>query len=138
MKNILGIILIITFFYSNLCLSQNKLELKFDLYEMELIVNDKIVDHNDVGYDCTLNYNYRDKDYMFLYTYIVNNKKSSIPFEFVKTKNNVNYFRISKHFDRKTRFIVRDSIYSKNKIEFINTVTEENGDIVSLIYRFSR
>jgi len=138
MKNLLNFYLVFSLLITGSALSQDKLELKFDTFEMELVVNDKIVDHKIVGYDCALAYNYIKKDFIIAYTHKTNNKYLTLPFIFIKSENDEKYYRIATIKNKKSRFILRDSIYSKNKIEFINSVEEKNGEIVSTIYRFSK
>lgn len=133
-KFFIGIILLV----SAPSLAQKPLELKFELFEMLLVVNNKIVDHTDVGANCNFRYKYREKSYWFNYSHNVTKERLNLPFKFIEKKNRETYVRLHSLLDDKSIFVVKDSIYKKDKIEFINTVREEGGDVVSLIYRFSK
>jgi hypothetical protein len=136
MNTIFRIVFTACFLISGPVFSQSKLTVEFDLYEMVLEVNGKVVDNSIVGRDCTLIYSYREKKYEFACTPKFNKNKLFLYFYFIETKNNETYVGFSKNADVNSRFIVKDSIYNKNKIEFKNSKVEENGDLVSLIYKY--
>lgn len=138
MKIVLKLNIIITLLISISGLAQQDKKAKFLKSEMVVVMNGKIYESSIVGKDCDLTIKYRQKKYYFDCTSTHNSKNLYQTFKIVEMKDGQIFAEFLPDVSKiKSKYLVKDSIDIKKKIEFIEEVILENGDKAQIIYKFS-